>query len=67
MEQKFIIEDMTCAHCANKISKSLKQVKGIKSEIDIETKTLTVTSKKDLNNESVISAVASAGYTAKSL
>lgn len=67
MEQKFIIKDMSCANCANKISNSLKKVKGVKTNIDVGTKTLTVTSKKEINTQLVTNAVASAGYTAQSL
>lgn len=64
MEKRFFIEDMSCAHCMAKINNKLKEVKGLKYNIDISNKTLNIKSKKEIDVTNVINKVASAGYTA---
>ncbi len=59
----FTVEGMMCNNCKAHVEKAVLGVKGVKSvEAALDTKTVTVTAKESVSEESVKAAVASAGY-----
>jgi Cu+-exporting ATPase len=58
------LEGMTCASCAAKIEKKLNKVEGVKATVNYATETATVQTATDIELETLISAVESAGYKA---
>lgn len=59
MEKTYKVEKMNCGHCEAKISKALTEA-GVDSKIDLDNKTVTVTT--DLSSEDITKIVADAGY-----
>jgi copper chaperone len=58
----FIVEDMTCGHCASTITKAVKEVDGeARCEIDLGAKRVRVTSGKPAAE--FLEAIQEAGYT----
>lgn len=68
-EIKLNVEGMTCGHCQMSVKKALENVKGVKSAVvDLEKKSALVTYKSDkVTEESLIHAVADAGYRAEAM
>ena len=65
---KLKVEDMSCGHCSAKVVKTLEGMDGVKkAEVDLETKTASVTLKKEgvQTPDALAAAVARVGYTAK--
>jgi len=64
---KFIVNDMTCAHCVGTIEKTLKKTKGVKSvKIDLNTKIVEVNGTIS-NSEIIIETLKETGYEAKEI
>jgi copper chaperone len=58
----FIVEDMTCGHCASTITKAVKEVDGgARCEIDLAAKRVRVVSEKPAAD--FLAAIEEAGYT----
>ena len=55
------VENMSCVHCKNKIEKTLKEMGIKKIKINLESKLVTITSKKHTIEE-VIQAIKAIGY-----
>ena len=68
-EIKLKVEGMTCGHCQMSVKKALENIKGVKSaDVDLEKKSAQVSYKSDkVTAESLIQAVAAAGYTAEAM
>ena len=65
---KLKVEGMNCGHCSAKVEQTLQDMDGVKkAEVDLETKTATVTLKKEGSQdpEALAAAVARVGFTAK--
>lgn len=62
--QQFKITNMSCKNCKAKIDAVLIE-HNIQGTIDIETKVLTIENANGLNDEAIISVIASSGYTAE--
>lgn len=59
---EFIVEDMTCGHCASTITKAVKEVDGAaRCEIDLAAKRVRVESDKPAAD--FLEAIEEAGYT----
>ncbi len=66
MKQKdIIIEGMDCSHCAKKAENELNAIDGVKSHVDLEENTATVTLSKELPDDILIKAVEKAGFKVK--
>jgi copper chaperone len=60
---EFSVNDMTCGHCSSKIARAISGVdSNAKAEIDLQTKTVRVTSDKPAAR--FLEAIRDAGYTA---
>jgi len=63
MVKKVFIEGMSCGHCAARIEKALGQLEGVGSvHVNLAGKFAEVETTKDLEDQSVLSAIDSAGY-----
>ena len=63
--QELIIEDASCASCVAKIEKALKSIAGVDSaEMNLALRTVVVTG--EVNQDTLIKAIATVGYKAKS-
>lgn len=59
---KFIVQDMTCGHCAGRIAKAVKDAdSSAEVQIDVRSKSVTVTSSAPA--EDIAAAISDAGYT----
>lgn len=56
---KITVNDMTCKNCVAKIEKNL-MMNGIKSEINLDAKTIEI---KDKDQEKAIKIITEVGYT----
>lgn len=57
------VEGMMCNNCKAHVEKALLSVKGVKSAVaDIESKTVTVTAKQSVSEDTLTAAVVTAGY-----
>ena len=61
----YTVEGMTCSHCVLSVSEEVSEVAGVTSvDVDLATGHMTVTG-TDLDDESITTAVADAGYRAR--
>jgi copper ion binding protein len=59
----FAVTGMTCEHCVNSVTEELGVLPGVTGvEVDLETGSVTVTSKRELSKTELTKAVAEAGY-----
>ena len=59
----FAVDGMMCVNCKAHVEKALLAVKGVKNaEASLEAKSVTVTAKDSVDEATLKSAVASAGY-----
>lgn len=66
MQEIIIVEGMMCGHCAARVKAALTELKGVSdAEINLESKTVTVTLKAETPRKKLISAIKKAGYDAK--
>ena len=65
MEKKVIVEGMMCQNCVKHVSKALNGLPGVTAEVDLESKTATVTG--DVSDDAIRTAVAEAGYEVSSI
>ncbi len=65
-KNEIFVEGMHCVHCANRVSDSLKKIKGVKNvDVDIESGKVTFSSKSPIDENVIKSAIESAGYQLK--
>lgn len=62
--KKLIVENMTCKHCKMRIENELKKVKKLKYKVDLDTKTITLDSKLEININEIINSLKEIGYIA---
>ena len=66
MKAKYTVGDMHCQNCARRIEGVLKEVPGIaKAKANPQSKEVIVKSKEAIEKETVIEALAKAGYHAE--
>ena len=62
--ESFIVEGMTCGHCASSVTREVGGVAGVTDvAVDLEGRTVTVTADGAVAEDAVAAAVAEAGYT----
>jgi len=63
MEKRIKIEGMKCSGCANRVNTILKSIKGIKKvNVNLDKKYADIVYKKDIDNDTLISAITSLGF-----
>jgi copper chaperone CopZ len=66
-ELTLLVEGMTCQHCVNAVSQEVGALAGVEDvSIDVVPQgqsTLRVSAREELSRDSVVNAVATAGYT----
>jgi copper chaperone CopZ len=63
MERSFVVEGMTCQHCAASVSEELSEIRGVVGvEVDVESGRVIVTSDTNIDDAAVAGAVDEAGY-----
>ncbi|HWI32210.1 MAG TPA: heavy-metal-associated domain-containing protein [Microbacterium sp.] len=61
--ETYLVEGMTCGHCAGSVEREVRAVPGVASAIvDLAAKTVTVTTASVVEGESIAAAIAEAGY-----
>lgn len=60
MAKKVTIEGMMCQNCVKHVSNALNALPGVTAEVDLDSKTATVTG--DVTDEAIKAAVTEAGY-----
>ena len=68
MKKTLLVEGMMCQHCVAHVTKALQSVQGVASvEVDLKKKTAVVELNEAVENETLVSAVAEAGYEVKKI
>lgn len=68
MTKKITIDGMMCNHCTAHVQKALEGISGVsKAEVELESKTATVTLTADVADKVLADAVTEAGYTPVSI
>ena len=68
MKKTLLVEGMMCQHCVAHETKALQSVQGVASvEVDLKKKTALVELNEAVENETLVSAVAEAGYEVKKI
>ncbi|MDJ0392097.1 heavy-metal-associated domain-containing protein [Rhodococcus sp. G-MC3] len=63
MESSFIVEGMTCRHCAESVSEEISEIGGVTDvTVDVESGAVVVSSERAIADSSVAAAVVEAGY-----
>lgn len=63
MESKFVVEGMTCQHCAASVSEEVSEIPGVTDvRVDVESGVVLVISDVAIEADSVAGAVVEAGY-----
>ncbi|WP_338886423.1 cation transporter [Rhodococcus sovatensis] len=63
MKRSFVVEGMTCQHCAASVSEEISEIGGVVGvEVDVESGRVLVTSETDIDDAAVAGAVDDAGY-----
>ena len=65
MVKKVIVEGMMCQNCVKHVSKALNGLPGVTAEVDLESKTATVTG--DVSDDAIREAITEAGYEVVSI
>ena len=65
MEKKVVIEGMMCQNCVKHVSNALNGLPGVTAQVDLDTKTATVTG--EVTDEAIKAAVTEAGYEVVSI
>ena len=65
MVKKVIVEGMMCQNCVKHVSKALNGLPGVTAEVDLESKTATVTG--DVSDDAIRQAITEAGYEVVSI
>jgi copper chaperone CopZ len=61
--QTYLVEGMTCAHCAGSVQREVQSVPGVeKATVDLGANTVTVTTEEPVADDSIAAAVVEAGY-----
>ena len=62
--ETYVVNGMTCEHCAASVTEELSEVPGVDGvEVDVETGRVVVRSEAPLDREAVRAAVDEAGYS----
>lgn len=70
MEKKkvVLIEGMQCNHCKMTVEKALSSIEGVtKAEVNLENKTASIESNKDIDNSKINEAIEEAGFIVREI
>jgi len=67
MKKTVYIEGMSCKHCSKKITENLEGIEGVKAKVDLKKNLAIISSKTDIDINSIITAVEKDGYKVKSI
>ncbi len=63
MESSFVVEGMTCQHCAASVSEEISEIGGVTDvKVDVDSGAVVVTSDGAIDGDTVARAVEEAGY-----
>jgi copper ion binding protein len=63
VENSYIVEGMTCQHCAASVSEEISEIDGVTGvTVDVASGKVVVTSDAALERDSIAGAVSEAGY-----
>lgn len=63
MNNTFVVEGMTCQHCATSVTEEISEIGGVTGvDVDVATGRVVVTSETPVEESAVSDAVAEAGY-----
>ena len=65
MAKKVLIDGMMCQNCVKHVSNALNGLPGVTAQVDLDTKTATVTG--EVTDEAIKAAVTEAGYEVVSI
>lgn len=61
--QTYLVDGMTCAHCAGSVQSEVAAIPGVESAtVDLATKTLAIEASTVLDDAAISAAVTEAGY-----
>lgn len=64
MQNKYIVEGMTCQHCAASVSEEISELGGVTGvDVDVASGEVVVTSDQGIDAAAIAAAVTEAGYT----
>lgn len=64
MQNNYIVEGMTCQHCAASVSEEISELGGVTGvDVDVASGEVVVTSDQDIDAAAIAAAVTEAGYT----
>lgn len=67
MNSTYIVEGMTCQHCATSVSEEISEIGGVTDvRVDLGTGEVIVVSDQEVERSSVADAVSEAGYSLSS-
>jgi copper chaperone len=63
MTKEFTVRDMSCGHCAQAITKEVKDVQGVQNvSVDLGTKRVSIEANEQVTTDRIIEAINEAGY-----
>lgn len=63
MKKIMTVNGMHCEHCKNRVESLLKEFDGVKTaKVDLEKKTVTISLKSEISDETLENAVKEAGF-----
>ncbi len=67
MKKEIVIDGMSCGHCSGRVIDALNKLDGVSAQVDLQSKTATVTLQKDVSDEVLVKAITDVGYTVLSV
>ncbi len=62
MKKIIEINGMSCGHCQARVEKALNAIEGVDAKVELKKNRAVVTLEKEINDETLRSAVTEAGY-----
>ncbi len=57
------IEGMSCSHCAKRLEEALKEIDGVKVDVNLEKRIATITSSKEIDKTLIKEKIEKLGYS----
>ncbi|MDR2400956.1 MAG: heavy-metal-associated domain-containing protein [Deferribacteraceae bacterium] len=67
MLKTIVIEGLNCQHCVHRVEKALNAIDGVKAEVDLNSKSASVTAPDTIEDKVLTDAIADAGYEVVSI
>lgn len=63
MNKEFTVQDISCAHCVQAITKEVSGVPGVQNvQVDLGSKRVSVQANDNVSTDQIVSAINEAGY-----